>query len=227
VDREVTSEVHSFANQFGFARDSPGTQLNLSQLNVLHQGTSSFSRYDIRDIAIHIYFCNALLIRPLYVLVSTIFEISRYVYRCNTLLIQLLKIPRYHKREIQLGFGDISNIVPTESRGGLVQLIQSRNITNERFGWVSHENQMGMQVFLFIVTPHSFERSCSCSGVIILVSPHQMRGALDSSFALLIELISSTYPMAVPGFEPQTSDMRGERVTTTHLSLLFKPLDIY
>ncbi|KER27929.1 hypothetical protein T265_05133 [Opisthorchis viverrini] len=32
---------------------------------------------------------------------------------------------------------------------------------------------------------------------------------------LLLELISSAYPMAVPGFEPRTSDMRGERVTTT------------
>ncbi|GAA53594.1 hypothetical protein CLF_110586 [Clonorchis sinensis] len=28
------------------------------------------------------------------------------------------------------------------------------------------------------------------------------------------ELISSAYPVAVPGFEPRTSDMRGERVTT-------------
>ncbi|GAA56871.1 translin-associated factor X-interacting protein 1 [Clonorchis sinensis] len=32
---------------------------------------------------------------------------------------------------------------------------------------------------------------------------------------LLLELISSAYPVAVPGFEPRTSDMRGERVTTT------------
>ncbi|GAA47340.1 hypothetical protein CLF_100242 [Clonorchis sinensis] len=31
----------------------------------------------------------------------------------------------------------------------------------------------------------------------------------------LRELISSAYPVAVPGFEPRTSDMRGERVTTT------------
>ncbi|KER23137.1 hypothetical protein T265_08908 [Opisthorchis viverrini] len=36
---------------------------------------------------------------------------------------------------------------------------------------------------LFIVTPISFERSSSCSGVIIPVGPHQ-RKALDSSFAL-------------------------------------------
>ncbi|KER24108.1 hypothetical protein T265_08150 [Opisthorchis viverrini] len=34
------------------------------QLNVLHQAASGFSRYDIRDIAIHIYFCTALLISP-------------------------------------------------------------------------------------------------------------------------------------------------------------------
>ncbi|KER26348.1 hypothetical protein T265_06393 [Opisthorchis viverrini] len=33
--------------------------------------------------------------------------------------------------------------------------------------------------------------------------------------SLLLELISSAYPMAVPGFEPRTSDMRGERVSTT------------
>ncbi|KER22185.1 hypothetical protein T265_09656 [Opisthorchis viverrini] len=32
------------------------------QLNVLHQAASCFSRYDIRDIAIHVYLCNALLI---------------------------------------------------------------------------------------------------------------------------------------------------------------------
>ncbi|GAA55640.1 hypothetical protein CLF_108561 [Clonorchis sinensis] len=32
--------------------------------------------------------------------------------------------------------------------------------------------------------------------------------------SLLLELISSAYPMALPGFEPRTSDMRGERVTT-------------
>ncbi|KAG5454455.1 hypothetical protein CSKR_113121 [Clonorchis sinensis] len=37
------------------------------------------------------------------------------------------------------------------------------------------------------------------------------REALDSSF----ELISSAYPMAVPGFELRIHDMRGERVTTT------------
>ncbi|KER20778.1 hypothetical protein T265_10749 [Opisthorchis viverrini] len=33
--------------------------------------------------------------------------------------------------------------------------------------------------------------------------------------SLLFELIGSAYPMAMPGFEPRTSDMRGERVTTT------------
>ncbi|KAG5448296.1 hypothetical protein CSKR_110455, partial [Clonorchis sinensis] len=43
-----------------FARDSPGTQLNLPffdvfrQLNVLHQAASCSSCYDIRDIAIHV-----------------------------------------------------------------------------------------------------------------------------------------------------------------------------
>ncbi|KAG5451619.1 hypothetical protein CSKR_112470 [Clonorchis sinensis] len=37
---------------------------------------------------------------------------------------------------------------------------------------------------LFIFTPLSFERSSSCSGVIIPVNPHQ-REALDSSFALI------------------------------------------
>ncbi|KAG5453962.1 hypothetical protein CSKR_110045 [Clonorchis sinensis] len=36
---------------------------------------------------------------------------------------------------------------------------------------------------LFIFMPLSFERSSSCSGVIIPVSPHQ-REALDSSLAL-------------------------------------------
>ncbi|KER27819.1 hypothetical protein T265_13731, partial [Opisthorchis viverrini] len=35
------------------------------QLNVLHQAASCFSRYDIRDIAIHVYLCNVLLIRLL------------------------------------------------------------------------------------------------------------------------------------------------------------------
>ncbi|KER29261.1 hypothetical protein T265_04103 [Opisthorchis viverrini] len=35
------------------------------QLNVLHQTASCFSRYDIRDIAIHVYLCNVLLIRLL------------------------------------------------------------------------------------------------------------------------------------------------------------------
>ncbi|KER22716.1 hypothetical protein T265_09236 [Opisthorchis viverrini] len=33
--------------------------------------------------------------------------------------------------------------------------------------------------------------------------------------SLLLELISSAYPMTVPEFEPQTYDMRGERVSTT------------
>ncbi|KER22201.1 hypothetical protein T265_14919, partial [Opisthorchis viverrini] len=59
------SEIHSFAIKLRFARDSPGTQLNLSQLNVLHQAASCFSQYDIRDIAIHVYLCNVLLIRLL------------------------------------------------------------------------------------------------------------------------------------------------------------------
>ncbi|KER28562.1 hypothetical protein T265_04610 [Opisthorchis viverrini] len=63
------------------------------------------------------------------------------------------------------------------------------------------------------VTPLSFERSCSCSGVIIPVSLHQ-REALDSSFAL-IRAHQQCTPMGVPGLEPRTSDMRGERATTT------------
>ncbi|KER33219.1 hypothetical protein T265_00907 [Opisthorchis viverrini] len=33
--------------------------------------------------------------------------------------------------------------------------------------------------------------------------------------SLLLELVSSTYPMTVPGFEPRRSDMRGECETTT------------
>ncbi|KER23338.1 hypothetical protein T265_08750 [Opisthorchis viverrini] len=33
--------------------------------------------------------------------------------------------------------------------------------------------------------------------------------------SLLLELISSAYPMAAPGFELRTTDMRGECVTTT------------
>ncbi|KER22938.1 hypothetical protein T265_14750, partial [Opisthorchis viverrini] len=37
----------------------------LRQLNVLHQAASCFRRYDIRDTAIHVYLCNALLIRLL------------------------------------------------------------------------------------------------------------------------------------------------------------------
>ncbi|KER24371.1 LOW QUALITY PROTEIN: hypothetical protein T265_14435 [Opisthorchis viverrini] len=37
----------------------------IRQLNVLHQAASCFSRYDIRDIAIHVYLCNVLLIRLL------------------------------------------------------------------------------------------------------------------------------------------------------------------
>ncbi|KER22966.1 LOW QUALITY PROTEIN: hypothetical protein T265_14741 [Opisthorchis viverrini] len=37
----------------------------LSQLNVLHQAASCFSRYDIWNIAIHVYLCNVLLIRLL------------------------------------------------------------------------------------------------------------------------------------------------------------------
>ncbi|KAG5455075.1 hypothetical protein CSKR_104584 [Clonorchis sinensis] len=44
--------------------------------------------------------------------------------------------------------------------------------------------QSGLPSILFIFTPLSFERSSSCSGVIIPVSPHQ-REALDSSFALI------------------------------------------
>ncbi|KER27014.1 LOW QUALITY PROTEIN: hypothetical protein T265_13889 [Opisthorchis viverrini] len=35
------------------------------QLNVLHQATSCLGSYDIRDFAIHVYICNALLIRLL------------------------------------------------------------------------------------------------------------------------------------------------------------------
>ncbi|KER33605.1 hypothetical protein T265_00499 [Opisthorchis viverrini] len=35
------------------------------QVNVLHQAASCFSRYNIRDIAIHVYLCSALLIRLL------------------------------------------------------------------------------------------------------------------------------------------------------------------
>ncbi|KAG5452417.1 hypothetical protein CSKR_107117 [Clonorchis sinensis] len=49
---------------------------------------------------------------------------------------------------------------------------------------------------LFISTPPSFERSSSCSGVII-------------------PLISSAYPMALLGFEPRTFDVLGKRVTAT------------
>ncbi|KAG5453514.1 hypothetical protein CSKR_112259 [Clonorchis sinensis] len=69
-------------------------------------------------------------------------------------------------------------------------------------------------LILFIFTPLSFERSSSCSGVIIPKSPHQ-RWKHWTRVSLLLELISSAHPVAVPGFEPRTSDMRGERVTTT------------
>ncbi|KAG5454701.1 hypothetical protein CSKR_104927 [Clonorchis sinensis] len=56
----IISELHSFANKLGFARDSPGLSESLvcdvsRQLNVLHQAASCFSCYDIRDIAIHVY----------------------------------------------------------------------------------------------------------------------------------------------------------------------------
>ncbi|KAG5441364.1 hypothetical protein CSKR_108710, partial [Clonorchis sinensis] len=47
----------------------------------------------------------------------------------------------------------------------------------------SHLGSCGIRI-LFIFTPLSFERSSSCSGVIIPMSPHQ-REALDSSFALI------------------------------------------
>ncbi|KAG5441922.1 hypothetical protein CSKR_106367, partial [Clonorchis sinensis] len=50
---------------------------------------------------------------------------------------------------------------------------------------------------LFIFTPLSFERSSSCSGVIISVSPHQ-RGKHWTRVSLLLELISSAYPVPVP-----------------------------
>ncbi|KAG5454462.1 hypothetical protein CSKR_113128 [Clonorchis sinensis] len=61
---------------------------------------------------------------------------------------------------------------------------------------------------MFIFTPLSFERSSSCYGVIIPMSPHQSGEALDSSVALIRahqQCISSG----------RGSDMRGEHVTTT------------
>ncbi|KAG5454829.1 hypothetical protein CSKR_113587 [Clonorchis sinensis] len=62
------------ANKFGFARDSPGTQLNLSF--VMCPG--NYMR------------CT----RPPHVSVATIFEILRHICRSNALLIRLLKILR-------------------------------------------------------------------------------------------------------------------------------------
>ncbi|KER21648.1 hypothetical protein T265_10070 [Opisthorchis viverrini] len=66
---------------------------------------------------------------------------------------------------------------------------------------------------LSIAIPLSFERSPSFSGAVILVSPHQ-RGH-RTRYSLLLELISIAYPMTVPRFEPRTSSMRGECLTTT------------
>ncbi|KAG5453559.1 hypothetical protein CSKR_109515, partial [Clonorchis sinensis] len=64
-------EIHSFAYQFGFCErltwnpaESPVCDV-FRQLNVLHQAASCSSCYDIRDIAIHVYTRNALLIRLL------------------------------------------------------------------------------------------------------------------------------------------------------------------
>ncbi|GAA55189.1 hypothetical protein CLF_107108 [Clonorchis sinensis] len=44
---------------------------------------------------------------------------------------------------------------------------------------------------------------------------HTKQGKHWTRVSLLLGLISSAYPVALPGFEPRTSDMRGERVTTT------------
>ncbi|KAG5440951.1 hypothetical protein CSKR_109732 [Clonorchis sinensis] len=56
VAQTSSDEIHSSANQFGFARDSPGTYLNdvFRQLNMLHQAASCFSWYGIRDITIYL-----------------------------------------------------------------------------------------------------------------------------------------------------------------------------
>ncbi|KAG5451567.1 hypothetical protein CSKR_104336 [Clonorchis sinensis] len=56
--------------------------------------------------------------------------------------------------------------------------------------------------------------SSSCPCATVLVSPHQ-RGKQLTRASLLLELISSAYPIAALGFELCTSDMRSERVTAT------------
>ncbi|KER22681.1 hypothetical protein T265_09272 [Opisthorchis viverrini] len=43
--------------------------------------------------------------------------------------------------------------------------------------------------------------------------PHHSR--LNGRPPVLVQSFRSAYPMAVPGFEPRTSGVRGERVTTT------------
>ncbi|KAG5449522.1 hypothetical protein CSKR_111837 [Clonorchis sinensis] len=69
VIKTLVQEIHSFANQFGFARDSPRIQLNLPF--VMFPGN---------------WMCCT---RPPHVPAATIFEISRYVYIRNALLIRL------------------------------------------------------------------------------------------------------------------------------------------
>ncbi|KAG5454972.1 hypothetical protein CSKR_105909 [Clonorchis sinensis] len=65
-------------------------------------------------------------------------------------------------------------------------------------------------------------RMCSHLSDVIVCSLWKCDGILNHTkgkhwtrVSLLLELISSAYPVAVPEFEPRTSDMRGERVTTT------------
>ncbi|KAG5446642.1 hypothetical protein CSKR_108301, partial [Clonorchis sinensis] len=129
--------IHSFANQLGFARDSPGTQLNLPFVMFPGNGmcctrlphvsvATIFEMYMYRDISNIATECAA----PSH-LMFKLLRYSRYrdtVYRRITLLIRLLKILRqpttgfalfganqvgackHHKREIQLGSRTQANV---------------------------------------------------------------------------------------------------------------------
>ncbi|KER21764.1 hypothetical protein T265_10001 [Opisthorchis viverrini] len=71
-----------------------------------------------------------------------------------------------------------------------------------------------LKILLHYTTPLSFERPCSCSGLLIPVGLHQ-REPMDSSFALIRAHHQCISNGRAGIFEPRTSDMRGERVTTT------------
>ncbi|KAG5442004.1 hypothetical protein CSKR_106956 [Clonorchis sinensis] len=147
--------------------------------------------------------------RPPHVPVATIFEISRYMYRRNALLIRLLKILKTAQDRFRPSTSAHQVGTVPEFPSACNTFIHISRYLEHRSNW-----NMRRPAAAHSVAWKHHKREIHLGSIHTKEKKHWTR------VSLLLELISSAYPMAVSGFEPRTSDMRDERLRKHHYSLL-------